>query len=57
MKDKDDREEDFRAVFSSILARINEKRSKKDKVLILERELAGAVENYCEEYQDEVMFR
>ena len=60
-KTTEDREEDFRAVFISILDRIKQDRIKRglkypDELTILDSELNAAVSDYCKKYNDYVVF-
>jgi len=53
----EERCENFGAVFESILNRINEKRKKEDKYIILDSEKYKAIESYCRGYNDFVVFK
>lgn len=45
-------EGDFRQLFESLLSRINDNRTKDTQIIILDREIAEAVKDYCGTYGD-----
>lgn len=53
--EREDKEEDFCAVFTSILMRINEHRKEKDKIIVFDRERARACKDYVKCFPDDVV--
>jgi len=53
MKSLDDLGDDISALFASILNRINENRSKNNKIIIPDREKEAAIEDYVKAYPND----
>jgi len=56
-KTQEEREDDFKQLFDSILKRIQEDRIHPDEITITDSEIGKAIKDYCKTYKDTIIYK